>query len=152
AMGDAMPAPVREISEGLQYRDFLTVGLLLNKLKIREPGDRFGKLISDNWIYIQEPDVLVGRLQVFNNWSPYLVADASKIWIGAEYFCSEGDDLWSKPDEEMARLAAEELDKIGMIDKSDLLDWTVARMPKTYPAYFGLYERFHEIRKCMDGF
>jgi protoporphyrinogen oxidase len=152
AMGDAIPAPVREISEGLQYRHFLAVGLLLNKLKIREPGDRFGKLISDNWIYIQEPEVRVGRLQVFNNWSPYLVADASKIWIGAEYFCSETDDLWSKPDEEMARLAAEELDKIEIIDKNDLLAWTVARMPKTYPAYFGLYERFHEIRECMDRF
>jgi protoporphyrinogen oxidase len=152
AMGDAIPAPVREISEGLQYRDFITVGLLLKKLKIREPGDGFGKLISDNWIYIQEPDVLVGRLQVFNNWSPYLVADPSKIWIGAEYFCSERDGLWSKPDEAMARLAAEELDKIGIIDKDDLLDWTVARMPKTYPAYFGAYERFHEIREYMDRF
>jgi len=152
AMGGAIPAPVREISEGLQYRDFITVGLLLKKLKVREPGNRFGKLITDNWIYIQEPDVRVGRLQLFNNWSPYLVADASKIWIGAEYFCSERDDLWNKPDEEMARLAAEELDKIGIIDEDDLLDWTVARMPKTYPAYFGAYERFQEIRECMDRF
>ena len=151
-MGDTIPVPVREISEGLQYRDFITVGLLLKKLKIREPGDALGKLISDNWIYIQEPDVLVGRLQVFNNWSPYLVSDPSKIWIGAEYFCSERDQLWSTPDEAMARLAAEELDKIGIIDKNDLLDWTVARMPKTYPAYFGAYERFHEIREFMDRF
>jgi len=152
AMGEAMPAPVREIAEGLQYRDFITVGLLLKKLKIREPGDLTGKLISDNWIYIQEPDVLVGRLQVFNNWSPYLVADRSKIWIGAEYFCTQGDDLWNRPDEEMARLAAEELDKIGIIDKNDLLDSTVARMPKTYPAYFGVYERFDEVRQSMDAF
>ncbi|MGB9232943.1 MAG: NAD(P)/FAD-dependent oxidoreductase [Terriglobales bacterium] len=152
AMGQAIPSEVNEIADGLQYRDFITVGLLLKKLKIREPDDLASKLISDNWIYIQEPDVLVGRLQVFNNWSPYLVGDRSKIWIGAEYFCCVGDDLWSKGDEEMARLAAEELDKIGIIDKNDLLDSTVARMPKTYPAYFGAYERFDEVRKCMDGF
>jgi protoporphyrinogen oxidase len=152
AMGAAVPTGVREIGEGLQYRDFITVGLLLRKLKIREPGDLTDKLISDNWIYIQEPDVLVGRLQVFNNWSPYLVGDRSKIWLGAEYFCSEGDDLWNRTDEEMSRLAAEELDKIGIIDKSDLLDSTVERMPKTYPAYFGVYERFDEVQKYMDAF
>jgi len=151
-MGAAVPTGVREIGEGLQYRDFITVGLLLRKLKIREPGDLTDKLISDNWIYIQEPDVLVGRLQVFNNWSPYLVGDRSKIWLGAEYFCSEGDDLWNRTDEEMSRLAAEELDKIGIIDKSDLLDSTVERMPKTYPAYFGVYERFDEVQKYMDAF
>jgi len=152
AMGEGAPDAVREIAEGLQYRDFITVGLLLKKLKIREPGDLSNRLISDNWIYIQEPDVLVGRLQVFNNWSPYLVCDREKVWIGAEYFCYEGDELWNRSDEEMARLAADELEKIGIIDKNDLLDSTVARMPKTYPAYFGLYGRFEEVRKCMDGF
>jgi protoporphyrinogen oxidase len=152
AMGDAVPQPVREVAQGLQYRDFITVGLLLKKLKIHDPGDRFGKLVTDNWIYIQEPDVIVGRLQVFNNWSPYLVADRSQVWLGAEYFCMEGDELWNKSTEEMARLAAEELDKIGIIDKNDLLDSTVVRMPKTYPAYFGLYERFGEVRDCMNGF
>jgi protoporphyrinogen oxidase len=152
AMGEAIPGPVREIADGLQYRDFITVGLLLKKLRIREPGDLTNKLISDNWIYIQEPDVLIGRLQVFNNWSPYLVGDQRNVWLGAEYFCQEGDELWKRTDEEMTRLAAEELDKIGIIDKNDLLDATVARMPKTYPAYFGLYERFNEVRKCMDGF
>ncbi len=152
AMGDAVPASVREVARGLQYRDFITVGLLLKKLKIQDPGDRFGKLVTDNWIYIQEPDVIIGRLQVFNNWSPYLVADRSQVWLGAEYFCMEGDELWNKSTEEMARLAAEELDKVGIIDKNDLLDSTVVRMPKTYPAYFGLYERFGEVRDYMNGF
>jgi len=152
AMGDAIPSNMREISEGLQYRDFITVGLLLKKLKISEPGDRLHQLISDTWIYIQEPDVLVGRLQLFNNWSPYLVADPKNVWLGAEYFCYEGDDLWRKSDDEMAQLAAEELDKIGILDKADLLDCTVARMPKTYPAYFGTYARFSELRECLDRF
>jgi protoporphyrinogen oxidase len=152
AMGNAVPAPVREISEGLQYRDFITVGLLLKKLRIGEPGDRSAKLISDTWIYIQEPDVLVGRLQLFNNWSPYMVADPKNVWLGAEYFCYETDGLWRKSDEELAQLAAGELDKIDIIDKADLLDWTVARMPKTYPAYFGAYARFPELREYLDRF
>ena len=152
AIKSDVPTPVREVSEGLQYRDFITVGLLLNRRKIQEADSKFGKLITDNWIYVQEPDVLVGRLQIFNNWSPYLVADQSKVWLGAEYFCYESDDLWRMPDEQIARLAANELAKIDIIDRADVLDFTVARMPKTYPAYFGAYERFDEVRAYLDGF
>jgi protoporphyrinogen oxidase len=152
ALQPEAPAKVREVAEGLQYRDFIAVGLLLNKLRIHDAGDSLQKLISDNWIYVQEPDVLVGRLQIFNNWSPYLVSDPSKIWIGAEYFCYRSDELWRKPDEEIGRLAVEELDKIEIINKEDVLDFTVARMPRTYPAYFGTYERFDEVRQYLDGF
>jgi protoporphyrinogen oxidase len=151
-MGDAVPANVRAISEGLQYRDFITVGLLLKKLKLREPSDTSGKLISDNWIYIQEPDVLVGRLQIFNNWSPYLVADSTKVWLGAEYFCYQGDELWRKSDEELTRFAVQELEKIQVIEKADVLDSVVERMPKAYPAYFGSYARFPELRAYLDKF
>ena len=79
-----MPANVREVSDGLQYRDFITVGLLLDELKVRDENSSAAKLISDNWIYIQEPDVLAGRLQVYNNWSPHMVADPGKVWIGVE--------------------------------------------------------------------
>jgi protoporphyrinogen oxidase len=150
--GDLVPGPLREIAEALQYRNFVAVGLLLKKLKVREAGDRLGQLIRDNWIYVQEPDVLVGRLQIFNNWSPYLVADSSKVWLGAEYFCSESDELWRMPDDDMAQLAIDELAKIDLIDKRDVLDSTVARMPKTYPAYFGSYERFGELRNYLDRF
>jgi protoporphyrinogen oxidase len=152
AMGDAISAKLRAVSEGLQYRDFITVGLLLKKLKLREPGDASGKLIPDNWIYIQEPDVLVGRLQIFNNWSPYLVADSTKVWLGAEYFCYQGDELWRKSDDELTRFAVEELEKIQVIEKSDVLDSAVARMPKAYPAYFGSYARFPELREYLDKF
>ncbi len=152
ALKTDVPANVREVSEGLQYRDFITVGLLLTDLKIQEPGNENGKFVSDNWIYLQDPDVLAGRLQIFNNWSPYLVADPSKVWIGVEYFCCVGDDLWRRTDEEMSRLAIEELDKIKIIDKNKVLDFTVARMPKTYPAYFGVYDRFGEAREYLDQF
>jgi protoporphyrinogen oxidase len=151
AGGGKVPENVREVAAGLQYRDFIAVGLLVDKLKVQEENSRAGKLISDNWIYIQEPDVLIGRLQVFNNWSPYLVADPSKVWLGAEYFCYEGDELWNRPDETMADLAAGELAKINIIDRTDVRDSVVVHMAKTYPAYFGAYERFQEVRSYLDS-
>jgi protoporphyrinogen oxidase len=147
-----VPEAVREVSEGLVYRDFITVGILLDNLKVRDDDDRQRKLINDNWIYIQEPDVLVGRLQIFNNWSPHLVKDSTKVWLGAEYFCNEGDDLWMKSDEEMGSFAIAELDKIGIIDRDEVRDFTVVRVPKTYPAYFGTYNRFDEVRHYLDGY
>ncbi|HUQ49627.1 MAG TPA: hypothetical protein VM056_02845, partial [Terriglobales bacterium] len=145
----AVPAPVKEVSEGLMYRDFITVGLLLKKLKITEKNK---KLVEDNWIYIQEPDVLAGRLQIFNNWSPYMLANPDLVWIGVEYFCYEVDALWHKPEAEMAEFARMELDKIGIIEKDDVLDSTVIKVPRTYPAYFGTYDRFEELRAYLDRF
>jgi protoporphyrinogen oxidase len=142
---------VREVAANLQYRDFIAVGLLADKLKIRGPGGKASQLVSDNWIYIQEPDVLIGRLQVFNNWSPFLVADRSKVWLGAEYFCYEGDELWTRSDASMAKLAADELAKIDIVDRQDVRDAVVVRMAKTYPAYFGAYDRFHEVRDYVDA-
>jgi protoporphyrinogen oxidase len=146
------PANVREVAEGLIYRDFLTVGLLLSRLKLKEDSPDGRKLIRDNWIYIQEPEVQVGRLQIFNNWSPYMVADPETVWLGLEYFCNEGDALWSMADPELIRLGREELHRIGIIDTADVLDGTVIRMEKTYPAYFGAYDRFDEIRQFVDRF
>jgi protoporphyrinogen oxidase len=145
-----VPDNVRDVAANLEYRDFIAVGLLVDKLKVQEPGGKYGQLVSDNWIYIQEPDVLIGRLQVFNNWSPFLVADKSKVWLGAEYFCYEGDELWTRPDESMAKLAADELAKIDIIERREVRDAVVVRMAKTYPAYFGVYERFQEIRDYVD--
>lgn len=144
-----VPANVHEVSEGLQYRDFITVGILANKLSVTEPD---GGLIRDTWIYIQEPDVLLGRLQVFNNWSPYMVADPEKVWLGLEYFCYDTDPLWAMPDEELKQFAAAELEKIGILKTADVLDGHVVRVPKTYPAYFGTYDRFDELRAWTDGF
>lgn len=147
-----VPEQVKEVSDGLMYRDFITVGLLLQDLKIKEETKQGQKLISDNWIYIQEPDVLAGRLQIFNNWSPWMVADPDKVWLGVEYFCNEGDQLWTRSDEQMKSLAVEELARIGMIQKNAVLDSVVLRMPKAYPAYFGAYSRFDEIRSFLDEF
>jgi len=149
AMDVPAPPEIRRISDGLIYRDFITVGLLLKKLKISEKAQ---KPIEDNWIYIQEPDVLVGRMQIFNNWSPYLVADPSTTWIGLEYFCYETDEIWSKSNKEMIELAKDEIARIGIIEPSDVLDGHVLRMPKTYPAYFGTYAQFEQLRAWLDGF
>jgi protoporphyrinogen oxidase len=146
-----VPQNVREVAANLEYRDFIAVGVLVDKLKVQEPGGKLGQLVSDNWIYIQEPDVLLGRLQVFNNWSPFLVADRSKVWLGAEYFCYEGDELWNRSKEEMAKLAVEELARIDIIDRQDVRDAVVVHMAKTYPAYFGVYDRFQEVRDYVDG-
>lgn len=144
-----VPEEIRAISDGLVYRDFLTVGLLVNKLSVTEPD---GGPLKDTWIYIQEPDVQVGRLQIFNNWSPYLVADPSKIWIGLEYFCYDTDKLWRMPDDEIKKFAIAEIEKIGILQSADVLDAHVVRVPKTYPAYFGTYDRFDEIVRYMDRF
>jgi protoporphyrinogen oxidase len=143
AMNTAVPANVLEVSDGLQYRDFITVGLLADKLKVKEPD---GGLLKDTWIYIQEPDVMLGRLQIFNNWSPYLVSDPTKVWIGLEYFCYDTDDLWKMADDDLKNFAIAEVAKIGILDAADVSDAHVVRVPKTYPAYFGTYARFDEVK------
>jgi protoporphyrinogen oxidase len=149
ALDADVPAPVREVSEGLEYRDFITVGLLADRLKVQE---RDGGLLKDTWIYVQEPDVLLGRLQIFNNWSPHLVEDPTKVWIGLEYFCYETDDLWKMQDEDLKRFAIAEVAKIGILNAEDVSDGHVVRVPKTYPAYFGTYNRFDELKAYTDSF
>lgn len=153
-LGDCVPHEVRAVAAGLKYRDFITVGLLLKKLKIgNDTGKRtINGIIPDNWIYIQDGDVKLGRLQIFNNWSPYLVKDENTAWLGLEYFCNEGDELWNRSDEEFARFAAGELAAIGIIETEDVLDSTVIRMEKAYPAYFGTYDRFDAVRDFTDRF
>lgn len=149
ALDSQVPEEVRFVSEGLQYRDFVTVGLLANKLKVKD-GD--GAPLRDTWIYVQEPEVSLGRLQIFNNWSPFMVSDPSKTWIGLEYFCYETDSLWKMSDEEIFQYAVNEVEKIGILQKADVVDGHVVRVPKTYPAYFGTYDRFSVIRDYTDRF
>jgi 2-polyprenyl-3-methyl-5-hydroxy-6-metoxy-1,4-benzoquinol methylase len=149
AMGEAVPAQVRGVAERLVYRDFITVGLLVKGLRVKE-GD--SKRISDNWIYVQEHDVKLGRIQVFNNWSPYMVEDDDKTFLGLEYFCTEGDELWRMSDEDFADFATRELASIGFIDRESVLDHCVVRVKKTYPAYFGSYDQFSTVRRFLDGF
>jgi len=135
------PEPAGEIAAGLQYRDFLIVGLLYRRL---------ARPLPDNWIYVQEPGVKVGRLQVFNNWSPYMVSDPGTTWIGMEFFCNEGDALWSAPDEALKALAVREMEQLKLADPAERIDAVVIRMPKAYPGYFGSYGRFEELRAWLD--
>jgi protoporphyrinogen oxidase len=144
--GMNVPENINRIAKGLIYRDFITVGLLVDKLIIDKNKDK----IKDNWIYIQESDVKLGRLQIFNNWSPYLVDNADKYWLGLEYFCYENDDFWNMKDQDIINLAIEELSKIDIILKEDVADSTVYRVPKAYPAYFGTYNQLDEIKKYTD--
>lgn len=149
-----VPANVREIAAGLQYRDFITVGILLRRLSAQDKNSGKWKelQLKDTWIYIQEKDVKVGRLQLFNNWSPFLVKDPGTAWVGMEFFCNDTDDFWKLPDTEIAALAIRELVKIGLASASDVLDSTVLRVEKTYPAYFGAYERFDEVKEYINKF
>lgn len=146
------PREVIEVANELPYRDFMTVGLLVDKLAIKNESGilTLNNIVPDNWIYIQEPDVKIGRLQIFNNWSPYLVADSSKIWLGLEYFCREGDELWDMPDDKFSAFAVDELEKIGIIKRTDVIDSIVIRVPKAYPAYFGSYDQFDVIRNWFN--
>lgn len=152
AFGSSAPADVAQVAKGLVYRDFITVGVLAKKLRIANETKvrTINNIVPDNWIYIQEKDVKLGRLQIFNNWSPYMVADADTVWIGLEYFCHVGDRLWSMCDEDFVRFAIDELASIGIIDKADVLDSVVVRVPKAYPAYFGSYDHFDVIRAFAD--
>lgn len=149
-----VPGNVKEVAGGLVYRDFITVGLLLESFGLRDDGvkGKKRKPVPDCWIYVQEKELKMGRIQVFNNWSPYLVKDPGKYWVGLEYFCNLGDELWNLGDKEMIALAASELEEAGLALQSDVLDGAVVRMPKTYPAYFGTYDRFDEIRNFLDSY
>ncbi len=153
AIVPAPPAGVVSVAAGLAYRDFITVGVLLARLK-PNPYVRRGfanNMCPDTWIYIQESDVRVGRLQVFNNWSPGMVADPHRIWIGLEYFCNEGDDLWRMTGDEMEAFARAELVKLALADAGDVLDMKVIKVEKAYPAYFGTYKDFARLREYLDG-
>lgn len=153
-MDGVVPADVRHIAAGLQYRDFITVGILLKRLSFQDKrtGEWKPLELKDTWIYIQEKDVKVGRLQLFNNWSPYMVKDPDTAWVGMEFFCNQTDEFWQLPDVEIQRLAIRELEKIGLACEANVLDAMVLRMEKTYPAYFGTYERFDVIRQYTDRF
>lgn len=153
--GVSVPDNVVKVATGLPYRDFITVGILVRRLNLKNTTKikTIGEIIPDCWIYIQEPDVKVGRLQIFNNWSPYMVKDSENtVWIGMEYFCNEKDFMWEMEDEKFKAFAVEELQKLGIVNKSDVLDSVRVKVKKAYPAYFGTYKRFGEVREFLDGF
>lgn len=147
-MGNNVPSEVNTIANDLRYRGFMTAGLLVDELLLRDSSGQ--KLVSDNWIYIQEKDVKLGRLQIFNNWSPGLVSDPEKVWIGLEYFCDEGDTLWNMDDTAFAEFAEKELVAIDIIRPGAVTDSVVIREAKAYPAYFGSYDKFPVVRQHLD--
>ena len=149
-----VPEQYQEIAEGLPYRDYMTVGVLVphlalkNETKIKTIGD----IVPDNWVYVHDKSVKMGRFQIYNNWSPYMIKDIEhSVWIGLEYFCNEGDDMWSMPDEDFAQMAIKEMAAIGLICSTrDVMDHHVERVKKAYPAYFDTYERMDELRDYLN--
>lgn len=145
---------VYEIAVNLMYRDFITVGLLVSKLEIENNTKipTLNKAVPDCWIYIQERDVKVGRLQIFNNWSPYMVKDyENSMFVGLEYFANEGDELWSKPSDEFINFAIEEMEKINIVKKENILDSCCLKVKKAYPAYFGVYKDFNVVEDHLKS-
>lgn len=143
-----VPENVKEVSKTLPYRDYMLVGLYLKDMNIKENG----KISKDSWIYIQEPDVKVGRMQIMNNWSKYLVQDDKNVLISLEYFADEGDEYWNMSDEDFINFAISEGEKIGILKKEDVMDSIRLRVKKAYPAYFDSYSEFNTIQKYLDQF
>lgn len=139
---------VTKVAKALPYRDYMLVGLYLNDLNLKENG----KLTHDCWIYIQEPDVKLGRMQIMNNWSPYLVKDRNKVFISLEYFCDEDDEYWNMSDEDFINMAIDEISKLGIVKKEDVLNSVRLKVKKAYPAYFDGYKDFDKIREYLDEF
>lgn len=149
-----VPDGISRIAAGLPYRDYMTVGVLVptlllkNKTKIKT----LGGIVPDNWVYVHDRSVKMGRFQIYNNWSPYLVKDPEHtVWVGLEYFCNEGDALWSMADADFAALGVREMAALGMIgSEADALDTHVERVRKAYPAYFDTYAEFPKLRAWLD--
>ncbi len=138
----ASPAPVLEAAGKIHYRDFLTVCLVVNK----------PELFPDNWIYVHDPEVKVGRIQNFKNWSPAMVPDPEKTSLGLEYFCTEGDELWNMSDADLIELGKKEVDRIGLASYADFQDGCVCRVPKAYPIYDSDYRDYMlTLREFVDG-
>jgi len=144
AFDTPVPQAVKDVASNLQYRDFITVGLLLKNINYQ---------LQDNWIYIQENYVKLGRLQIFNNWSPFMLKNKDYTWVGLEYFCNKDDELWNLTEDEMTTLAVDEMIQLGFInDKKTVLDHKVIKVPKAYPAYFGTYKNFDVVKNYLNQF
>ena len=146
---------VLETAKGLPYRDFITIGVLVKKLYLKNETNipTLNNIIPDCWIYVQEENVKMGRIQIFNNWSPYMVKDPNNtIWIGLEYFCNENDDFWNKKDKDIKDYAINELITMGIIDNDDVLDYHVEKVKKAYPAYFDTYKDIDILRNYVDSY
>ena len=154
-MADA-PEEIRAIAAGLPYRDFVTVGLLVKKLNLKNETQlkTLSNIVPDCWIYVQDTGVKLGRIQIFNNWSPYLVQNPEEtVWIGLEYFCREGDSYWNMSEEEWVALGTDELVKMGVISSADeVMDSHREQVKKAYPAYFDTYAQIDTLIEWLNRF
>jgi len=152
----SVPSEISRVANGLPYRDFVTIGVLLDKLNLKNKTKikTLGNIIPDTWLYVQDVGVKLGRIQIFNNWSCYMVKEPeNKVWIGLEYFCNEGDDFWKMTDEECLNLAKSELVKMGVIDKDAIIyDSHREKVKKAYPAYFDTYYEMDKIVDYLDEY
>lgn len=150
-----VPPEIQAIAQGLMYRDFVTMGILVDRLALRNETKlpTLNNIIPDCWIYVQDTGVKMGRIQLFNNWSPYLVErPESTVWLGVEFFCTEGDDFWNLSEQACAELGVRELKRIGVLDDGcQVLDWHRERVQKAYPAYFGAYGQLDALRNYLNG-
>ncbi len=155
ALGD-VPPDIASIASGLPYRDFVTVGLLVDRLNLKNETNipTLGNIVPDCWIYVQDTSVKMGRIQIFNNWSPYMLKDPENtVWIGLEYFCQENDEFWNLSKKDCAWLALKELRKIGVLDRNvKILDYCRARIKKAYPAYFDSYSNIDQLIEYLNRF
>ena len=153
---NSVPDDISYVASNLPYRDFITVGVLVDRLNLKNNTrmKTLNNIVPDCWIYVQDTGIKLGRIQVFNNWSPYLVKDVdNKVWIGLEYFCNEGDEMWTKSDEEFIAFAGEELVKMGIIDSvQDIQDAHREKVKKAYPAYFDTYSRMNEVIDYLNTY
>ena len=151
---NCVPQDIREIAQGLPYRDYMTLGVLVKKLALENKTDikTIGNIVPDCWVYVQDRNVKMGRFQIYNNWSPYLVKDLENtVMVGLEYFCNEGDGMWSLSEEEFARLGIEEMLKINIISsRDDVLDTHMERVRKAYPAYFDTYSEIDKLISYLN--
>lgn len=146
---------ILRIANGLPYRDFVTVGLLVDRLEIKNKTNikTIKDIVPDCWIYVQDESVKLLRIQIFNNWSPYMVKDYKKyVWIGAEYTCSVEDELWKMSNKNTMKFVVSELEKIGIIDKSNVSDYHVEKIEKAYPSYFDTYDEIDKLIEYVDNF
>ncbi len=153
---NGVPSNIRKIAAGLPYRDFVTVGLLTDSLNLKNKTDRqtLSNIIPDCWIYVQDADIQMGRIQIFNNWSPYLVKEPQKtVWLGLEYFCTENDKYWRKSEKEWVDLAVKELMAMGILSSpKNVLDAHCEKVKKAYPAYFDTYRQIDTLRAWLNQF
>ncbi len=153
-LGKSVPREVINVAGKLPYRDYILVGLYCNRINLKNNTKipTINDICPDCWIYIQDDDVAAGRMQIMNNWSPYLVKDfENKVFLSIEYFCNEGDGLWNMTDKDMIEFGISELEKLNVIKKEDVTDSILIRVKKAYPAYFGAYKDFDVVKNYLSS-